>query len=130
LILPALYILSSLILVCGAALIYTGNRHSPKHRAFALLFIFMACWQQSALLVVLTTPEQAKYVFMYGLIPLLLVSFMLLLHAVYLITKVYVRRKAVLYKLLFIPPVVNVLLFPVEGWLYQEELIMYSEEQP
>jgi diguanylate cyclase (GGDEF)-like protein/PAS domain S-box-containing protein len=125
-----LYILSSFSLVFGAATLYSGNRQSPKHRTFALLFIVMACWQQSALLITLLPPEQATYFFVYGLLPLLLASLMLQLHGVYLITGVYERKRAMLYKLLFIPPIMNVALYPVDGWLYSGELIVYTNEQP
>jgi diguanylate cyclase (GGDEF)-like protein/PAS domain S-box-containing protein len=125
-----LYILSSFLLVFGAATLYSGNRQSPKHRTFAILFVLMACWQQSALLITLLPPEQATYFFVYGLIPLLLASFALLLHGVYLITDVYERKHAILYKLLLVPPIINVLLFPVDGWLYSGEMIVYSDQQP
>src|SRR5690606_11535198 len=125
-----LYMLSSFLLIYSAAVIYSGNRHSSKHRAFGLLFVFMACWQQSAMLISLVPPVQATYVFIYGLIPLLLGSFILLLHAVYLVTGVYTRKRAQFYKLLFLPPVLNIALFPVDGWLYQGELLVYADTQP
>lgn len=125
-----LYILSSFLLIYAAATIYKGNRQSPKHRAFGLLFVFMACWQQSALLITLVPLDQATYIFIYGLIPLLLGSFILLLHAVYLLAGVYSRKHAVIYKLLFLPPIMNVLLFPVEGWLYDGKLVVYDIQPP
>lgn len=126
-IIQVLYIITSFILICGATVIYNGNRRNSKHRTFALLFVFMAFWQQSALLISLLPNEKATYIFMYGLIPIMLGSFMLLLHAVYLITGVYLRKYSIIYKLLFMPPVLNVLLFPVDGWLYRGEVMVYSE---
>jgi PAS domain S-box-containing protein len=129
-ILTILYILSSFLLIYGAATIYNGNRQSPKHRAFGLLFVFMACWHQSAMLIIMVPLEQATYVFVYGLIPLLLGSFILLLHAVYLLAGVYTRKYAVMYKLLFLPPIINVFLFPVDGWLYEGKLRVYDIQPP
>src|SRR5690606_26403220 len=35
-------------------------------------------------------------------------------------------RFALVFKLLFLPPVINVMLFPVDGWLYSEDIVMYS----
>lgn len=55
---------------------------------------------------------------------------MLLLHGVCLITGVYKRKHAILYKLLYLPPIINVALFPVDGWLYSGELTVYAGEQP
>ncbi|SHN26406.1 diguanylate cyclase domain-containing protein [Gracilibacillus kekensis] len=126
-VLPILYIVSSFILISGATVIYNGNRRSIKYKTFALIFVAMAVWQQSALLISLLPPEQANVVFIYGLIPTILVTFLLLLHGVYLITNVYSRKYAFYYKLLFIPPVINILLLPVDGWLYQGEVLVYSE---
>jgi len=129
-ILQVIYILTSFILICGATVIYNGNRRDAKHRAFALLFVFMALWQQSALLITLVPPDQAESVFTYGLLPLLLGSFMVMLHAVYLITGIYKRKYAVLFKLLFLPPILNVLLFPLEGWLYTHDVTLYNQHSP
>ncbi len=90
----------------------------------------MAGWQQSALLITLLPPEQATFFFVYGLLPLLLASLMLQLHGVCLITGVYERKHAILYRLLYLPPIINVGLFPVDGWLYSGEMIVYTSEQP
>ncbi|RCW62529.1 diguanylate cyclase domain-containing protein [Saliterribacillus persicus] len=125
--LPILYIVSSFILISGATAIYNGNRRSIKYKTFALIFVAMAVWQQSALLISILPLKQANVVFMYGLIPTILVTFLLLLHGVYLITNVYKRKYAFYYKLLFVPPVINILLLPVDGWLYQDEVLVYSE---
>lgn len=125
-----IYIISSILLVFGATAIYNGNRKSTKHKAFALVFIFMALWQESALLITTVPPQLAGYVFVYGLIPLLLCSFVLMLHAVYLITDVYKRKHSLLYKLLFIPPIINIVLGTFEGWLYKGEITAYESQPP
>lgn len=129
-VLPVLYIISSFILIFGASSIYLSDRHNKKYRTFALLFVFMALWLQSAMLITVLPPEPGKHVFEYGLIPLLLGSFMLLLHAVCLMTDTYKRKYAAWLKLLYLIPVINVLLFPVKGWLYADEIIMNEQHAP
>lgn len=121
-----LYIVSTFILIYGATDIYNGNRQSAKHRAFALLFLVMALWQQAALVITLLPAEQAEYVFIYGMIPIIMIAFMLLLHAICLFTGVYTRKYSLLFKLLFIPPLVNIALFPLDGWLYAGDIVMFE----
>jgi|GEM_PF-1395291 len=117
--LSLIYLVPAVGILMLAALVFSRNARNPLYRTTALVFVLSALLFFGTFLVNTAPVAHRPALQVYVIFAIILLLIAAVLHFWYLYVKVYEKKRAIGYKLVFVPILAQLLLLPIDGFTVQ-----------